>query len=61
VYADIACQVLNESSIRGSRSESGFRPYLAGGAGVKVYTGSDFRFVGLPPPMPPAPMSAAIS
>jgi len=31
------------------RSESGFRPYLAGGAGVKVYTGSDFRFVGLPP------------
>jgi hypothetical protein len=31
------------------RSESGFRPYLAGGAGVKVYTGTGFRFVGLPP------------
>jgi hypothetical protein len=29
------------------RSESGFRPYLAGGAGVKVYTGTGFRFVGL--------------
>ena len=31
------------------RSESGFRPYVAGGAGVKVYTGTGFRFVGLPP------------
>jgi hypothetical protein len=31
------------------RSESGLRPYLAGGAGVKVYTGTGFRFVGLRP------------
>ena len=30
-------------------SESGFRPYLAGGAGVKAYTGTDFSFAGLPP------------
>jgi hypothetical protein len=27
------------------QSESGFRPYLAGGAGVKAYTGTGFGFV----------------
>jgi len=31
------------------RSESGIRPYFAGGAGIKVYTGTGFRFAGLPP------------
>jgi hypothetical protein len=31
------------------RTESGLRPYLAGGAGVKAYTGTDSGFIGLPP------------
>jgi hypothetical protein len=31
------------------RSESGFRPYLAGGAGVKAYTGTGFRWDGQQP------------
>jgi hypothetical protein len=31
------------------RSESGLRPYLAGGAGIKVYTGTDIPFVGQGP------------
>ena len=31
------------------RSESGFRPYLAGGAGVKVYTGTGFTLAGQAP------------
>jgi hypothetical protein len=30
-------------------SESGFRPYLAGGAGVKAYTGTGFELVGQSP------------
>jgi hypothetical protein len=31
------------------RSESGFRPYLAGGAGVKAYTSTGFSIVPQPP------------
>jgi hypothetical protein len=31
------------------RGESGVRPYLAGGAGVKAYTASDFRFINQQP------------
>jgi hypothetical protein len=31
------------------RSESGFHPYLAGGAGVKAYTGTGFRLAGQSP------------
>lgn len=30
-------------------SESGFRPYLAGGGGVKIYTGSGFELIGQSP------------
>jgi len=28
------------------KRESGFRPYIAGGVGVKAYTGTGFRFIG---------------
>jgi hypothetical protein len=28
--------------------EARFRPYIGGGAGIKVYTGSEYRFIGQP-------------
>ena len=33
--------------------EAKFRPYVAGGAGVKVYTGGQLRFASQPFPGPP--------